>query len=67
MAGFTLSPKLQAAIEEGLLVFLGVEATGFGASAAGVDVGYSFPSGAFTVAALIGGVIAAVRDYQQAP
>ena len=67
MAGFTLSPKLQAAAEEGLLVFLGVEATGFGATSAGVNVGFGFPSGAFTVAALIGGIIAAVRDYQQAP
>lgn len=67
MAGFSLSPKLQAALEEGLLVFLGVEATGFGASVAGVPDSFSFPGGAFTVAAFIGGVIAAIRDYQQAP
>jgi hypothetical protein len=62
--GFSLSPALKSALEEGALVFLSTEAGGFGLQAAGVSDGYSFPTGAFTVAAFIAGVIAAVRDYQ---
>ena len=65
MATISVPPAVTNAFTEGVLVFATTEAAGFGANALGI-ISY-FPSWAFTGAAVIAGLIAGIRDYQQSP